>query len=309
MRKFLVTSVCTLSLSLLGALSYNSNIMSNMNLSNSNISTTKVEQNVTKAETSANENTRFLAGAATQNNVIQVSTKSANSSNCTKNNGQVLSYKNIDLTNCKSVGDVVSTLKKNGCTGITKSNINKNKALKKILSVIKKNCSTTKAAATQANTGKTQPATTPVPTAKPAATVQPTPTPTPTSTANNTGSYASQVLQLVNEERAKAGLQPLSTTSALSSAANKRAQEIKQSFSHTRPDGSSTFTVLKEYNISYRTAGENIAYGQRTPQEVVTGWMNSPGHRANILNANFGKIGIGVYQSNGVYYWTQLFTN
>ena len=307
MRKFLVTSVCTLSLSLLGALGFHSNFMNNMNLSNSNTSTTKVEQNVAKAETSANENTRFLAGAATQNNVIQVSTKSANSSNCTKNNGQVLTYKNIGLSNCKSVSDVVSTLKKNGCAGITKSNINKNKALKKILSVIKKNCSSSKAAAAQVSTEKTQPTATPVPTTKPVATAKPTPI--PTSTANNTRSFASQVLQLVNEERAKAGLQPLSTTSALSSAANKRAQEIKQSFSHTRPDGSSTFTVLKEYNISYRTAGENIAYGQRTPQEVVTGWMNSPGHRANILNANFGKIGIGVHQSNGVYYWTQLFTN
>ena len=114
----------------------------------------------------------------------------------------------------------------------------------------------------------------------------------------------------MNIERSKAGLSALSTNSTLTAAEDKRAQETKQSFSHTRPNGSSFSTVLKEFNISYRTAGENIAYGQRTPQEVVTGWMNSPGHRANILNANFGKIGIGVYQaSNGTIYWTQLFTN
>ena len=113
----------------------------------------------------------------------------------------------------------------------------------------------------------------------------------------------------MNQERAKAGLSALTTHSALTNAANKRAKETQQSFSHTRPNGTNFNTVLKEFNISYRAAGENIAYGQKTPQEVVTGWMNSPGHRANILKADFGKIGIGVYKSNGVIYWSQLFTN
>jgi uncharacterized protein YkwD len=113
----------------------------------------------------------------------------------------------------------------------------------------------------------------------------------------------------VNQERAKVGLSALTTNTSLTNAANKRAQETVQSFSHTRPNGTNFNTVFKEFNVSYRTAGENIAYGQKTPQEVVTGWMNSPGHRANILNGNFGKIGIGVYKSNGVIYWSQLFTN
>jgi len=80
------------------------------------------------------------------------------------------------------------------------------------------------------------------------------------------------------------------------------------SFSHTRPNGSSFSTALKEQGASYSTAGENIAWGQKTPQEVVTGWMNSSGHRANILGANYTKIGCGFYQgSDGTCYWSQLF--
>ena len=121
--------------------------------------------------------------------------------------------------------------------------------------------------------------------------------------------YADEVLRLVNQERAKAGLSSLTTNPTLIAAANKRAQESRQSFSHTRPNGTSFSTALDEYGVAYRTSGENIAYGQRTPQEVVSGWMNSPGHRANILNPNFNKIGIGVYQHGGTIYWAQLFTN
>lgn len=126
----------------------------------------------------------------------------------------------------------------------------------------------------------------------------------------NNNDFARQVLDLVNKERAKEKLSKLSTTSLLGEAADKRAKEIVNTFSHTRPNGSSWSTVLKELKISYKAAGENIAYGQGTPQEVVKAWMNSPGHRANILNANFGKLGVGVYKdSKGIIYWTQIFTN
>ncbi len=137
------------------------------------------------------------------------------------------------------------------------------------------------------------------------------PAKTETQTNNSSiSNYANQVLQLVNQERAKEGLKALTTASALTSASNKRAQETMQSFSHTRPNGSSFFTALTEFGVQYSAAGENIAYGQRTPQEVVTAWMNSPGHRANIMNGSFGKLGVGVYQgSNGTIYWAQLFTN
>ena len=123
-------------------------------------------------------------------------------------------------------------------------------------------------------------------------------------------SYINQVVSLVNAERTKARLDALTIDSKLQTAAQVRAQEIETSFSHTRPNGTSFATAIKEQNLSYRSAGENIAWGQRSPQEVVTAWMNSPGHRANIMNANFTKIGVGYYQnSRGVNYWSQLFTN
>lgn len=88
-----------------------------------------------------------------------------------------------------------------------------------------------------------------------------------------------------------------------------RAVETKTLFSHTRPDGSSFSTALKEQGVSYRGAGENIAWGQKTPEQVMEGWMNSAGHRANIMNEKYTSLGVGYYQSEtGVNYWTQLFT-
>lgn len=117
---------------------------------------------------------------------------------------------------------------------------------------------------------------------------------------------ALQVLSLVNSERAKYGLSALTYDSTLAKAADIRAVEIKSLFSHTRPDGSSCFTVLDEVGYSYRTAGENIAYGQQSAQEVMTAWMNSEGHRANILG-DYTYIGIGVYENGGTIYWSQMF--
>lgn len=132
--------------------------------------------------------------------------------------------------------------------------------------------------------------------------------------SSNTGSAAqqpsdadsvrNQILQLVNQARAEAGLQPLRTTSALNSAAQTRAQELSQVYSHNRPDGSSCFTVLGEKGISYRSAGENIAIGYKTAQQVFNAWMNSEGHRKNILSEKFTHIGIGYTAQQG---WTQLF--
>lgn len=122
-------------------------------------------------------------------------------------------------------------------------------------------------------------------------------------------SYAQQVVKLVNEEREKAGLPALTVQKDITAAANVRAREIKQSFSHTRPNGSSFSTALKEQGVAYRGSGENIAWGQKTPEQVMKGWMNSEGHRANILNKNFKNIGVGYYQDEkGVNHWVQLFT-
>ena len=122
-------------------------------------------------------------------------------------------------------------------------------------------------------------------------------------------SFAKQVFSLVNAERAKYGLSALTYDSTLERAANIRAVEAKTSFSHTRPNGTSCFTALDEVGYSYRTAGENIAYGQRTAAEVMEAWMNSEGHRANILGQNYTHIGIGVYEAGGVIYWSQFFAS
>jgi uncharacterized protein YkwD len=120
--------------------------------------------------------------------------------------------------------------------------------------------------------------------------------------------YAEEVLRLTNAERRAAGLPDFGTSGALSAAAFTRAREITEYFSHDRPDGRSCFTSYDEENISYRAAGENIAYGQSTPQEVVSGWMDSPGHRSNILSSDFSQLGVGVELSeDGALYWSQNF--
>ena len=121
-------------------------------------------------------------------------------------------------------------------------------------------------------------------------------------------SQASQILSLVNAERAKNGLSPLKLDSRLTQAAQVRAKEQEQSFSHTRPNGTQFYTAIKEAGVSYKGAGENVAMGQKTAQEVMNAWMNSPGHRANILNKNFTTLGVGVYTAGSTTYWAQLFT-
>lgn len=131
-------------------------------------------------------------------------------------------------------------------------------------------------------------------------------TPSPDTSVD---AYAAQVLKLVNEERAKVGAAPLTLNTSAQSAANVRAREIQRSFSHTRPNGSGFSTALTEAGVNFRASGENIAYGQRSPEAVMNGWMNSEGHRANILNKNFTSIGIGHSQNGGTDYWTQLFFN
>lgn len=121
--------------------------------------------------------------------------------------------------------------------------------------------------------------------------------------------FVQQVVNLVNQERAKAGLSPVTADTSIQAAAQVRAKEIEKSFSHTRPDGSSFSTALTQQGVTYRGSGENIAWGQKTPEQVMNGWMNSEGHRANILNKNFTKIGVGYHQNaSGTNYWTQLFT-
>lgn len=140
---------------------------------------------------------------------------------------------------------------------------------------------------------------------------QPDSTPDQTPEQDNgtvQGDYASQVAALVNAVRAQHGLAALTVDARVQRAAQVRAAETAQSFSHTRPNGSSFSTALTEAGVTYRTAGENIAYGQSTPQAVVDAWMNSSGHRANILSSSYTTIGVGYTVVNGTAYWAQLFT-
>lgn len=121
--------------------------------------------------------------------------------------------------------------------------------------------------------------------------------------------YRARVLELVNEARAENGLGKLTTDEKLTKAAQERADELVTLFGHTRPDGSKCFTILDEYGLSYRSAGENVASGYRTPEEVVEGWLNSPGHRKNILNSSFTKLGVGITPTSGghAFFWSQMF--
>ena len=119
---------------------------------------------------------------------------------------------------------------------------------------------------------------------------------------------ADRVIELVNQERTSRGLQPLLKHDGLMVAAAARARELSQRYSHTRPNGSECFTILWHLGIDYGYAGENIAMGQRTPEIVMNDWMNSSGHRANILNENYDCIGVGYTMVDGHPYWVQLFT-
>ena len=126
--------------------------------------------------------------------------------------------------------------------------------------------------------------------------------------SQNSSSFISRVVELCNEQRAANGIGPLTEDATLDSKAAIRAGETVTKFDHTRPDGSSCFSVLDD--VEWSAVGENIAAGQPTPEEVVECWMNSDGHRANILNPSFNKIGVG-YATGGDYgsYWVQLFTD
>lgn len=125
-----------------------------------------------------------------------------------------------------------------------------------------------------------------------------------------TKNVENQVITLTNKERAKYGLKPLKANWELSRIARYKSVDMrdKNYFSHTSPTYGSPFDMIKSFGLSYRSAGENIAAGQSTPQQVVQAWMNSEGHRANILSADYTEIGVG-YATGGSqrYYWTQMF--
>lgn len=120
-------------------------------------------------------------------------------------------------------------------------------------------------------------------------------------------SYESEVIRLVNEIRQQNGLRPLAANWELSRVARYKSQDMRDNgyFSHNSPTYGTPFQMLSAFGLSYRTAGENIAKGYASPQAVVNGWMNSSGHRANILKASYTQIGVGYVPGGN--YWTQLF--
>lgn len=124
---------------------------------------------------------------------------------------------------------------------------------------------------------------------------------------NSLHPFEQEVVDLTNQEREKQGLAPLEIDSELSVVSKDKSKDMlnNQYFSHDSPTYGSPFDMMEQYGISYRTAGENIAKGQSSPEEVVNGWMNSPGHRENILNGDFTHIGVGYVEEENV--WTQQF--
>ncbi|MGP4071753.1 CAP domain-containing protein [Piscibacillus sp. B03] len=127
--------------------------------------------------------------------------------------------------------------------------------------------------------------------------------------ASDLQAFEQQVVELVNQERQKHGLQPLEASSELSDVAREKSRDMAQNnyFSHTSPTYGSPFDMMQQFGIDYRTAGENIAMGQTSPEQVMNGWMNSDGHRKNILSSDFTHIGVGYVEANGKTYWTQMF--
>lgn len=148
----------------------------------------------------------------------------------------------------------------------------------------------------------------PTPVEKPAAPIEKN----DTTVSSSNLTYEQKVVELINVERQKVGLSTLKMDSAISNVARAKSKDmaVNNYFAHQSPTYGSAGDMLRQFGISWSAWGENIASGQRTPEIVVNAWMNSPGHRANILSNNFSKIGVGyVTNSNGTPYWTQIFTN
>ena len=128
-----------------------------------------------------------------------------------------------------------------------------------------------------------------------------------TISENEQQAVEEQVVSIVNKERAKEGLAPLTIDWELARVAKYKSQDMhdKKYFSHTSPTYGSPFDMMKKFDISYKSAGENIAKGQTSAAQVMEAWMNSSGHRANIMDAKFTHIGVGYVKDGN--YWTQMF--
>lgn len=149
---------------------------------------------------------------------------------------------------------------------------------------------------------------TPNPTTKPTTQISPSKKQSNSNTNSSTlSAFETKVVELTNVERSKAGLKPFKISNELSKVSRIKSQDMtnKNYFDHNSPTYGSPFDMMKKFGISYKTAAENIAKGQKTPEEVVKAWMNSAGHRANILNSNLDQIGVGFDSRSNA--WTQMF--
>lgn len=231
---------------------------------------------------------------------VQAATNARNSANCNGKGYYVFTGGKVsDLENIKSRLDELCGQLNGNTTTITFPGCN-----------LPENKPETTPPSEDTNTPESKPETTPpsedtsTPESKPE-----TSTPENKPEADKELTFAEQVVELVNQERTKAGLNAVTLDQNIASAALVRAKEIETSFSHTRPNGSKFSTALTEQGVTFKGAGENNAWGQKSPEAVMQAWMNSEGHRANILNKNFTKIGVGYYQNAaGRNFWTQLFT-
>jgi uncharacterized YkwD family protein len=223
-----------------------------------------------------------------------------------------------DLLNCKGLPDSILSGKLNTKINMTdlinKTLNNKNcgnsgTTKPEIKLPDTKNPGTTNPGTT--NPGTTNPGTTNPGTTNPGTTNPEKPTTgKDTSTSSSVSSYERQVVELVNAERAKVGVAPLSLDSSISNVARTKSKDMATNnyFSHTSPTYGNAASMLKQFGIKYTAYGENIASGQKTPQQVVSEWMKSQGHKENILSSTFTKIGVGyATNSKGVAYWTQMF--
>ena len=222
---------------------------------------------------------------------VQAATNAGNSANCNGKGYYVFTGGKVsDLENIKSRLDELCGQLNGNTTTITFPGCN-----------LPENKPETTPPSEDTNTPESKPETTPP--------SEDTNTPENKPEADKELTFAEQVVELVNQERTKAGLSAVTLDQNIASAALVRAKEIETSFSHTRPNGSKFSTALTEQGVTFKGAGENIAWGQKSPEAVIQAWMNSEGHRANILNKNFTKIGVGYYQNAaGRNFWPQLFT-
>ncbi|MEE1060455.1 MAG: CAP domain-containing protein [Ruminococcus sp.] len=139
-------------------------------------------------------------------------------------------------------------------------------------------------------------------------TVQPTTQPTTQKPTENLNEYADEAIRLGNIERAKVGAGPLKKNTVLTEIAQIRSEEITREFSHFRPNGKDCFSLFFEKGVtSFTIVGENLARGQKTPEQAVKEWMNSSSHRDALLDPRYTQTGVACYKKGNSLYWVQVF--